>query len=166
LGFRKIGSEHSQFQFDATGGQVTVTSKDGVRVTVWIGNIAGQAQTGNGKLNHYVMITAGVDESKLPEPAKPATAEEDPNSVENRDYLRKIEDRKSRVDLARQLASEINWLHADWYYICHEDVIHAIRPELPIRSPASSPASPAEENPSEEPPSGLGPETPAGDQID
>lgn len=141
LGFFKSGFEHSTHQFESSGGDVTVATKDGVVVTLYIGTIADKTNSDDFKLRYNVMICAGVDESILPEPEKSA-ANDNPEVAEQEEkaYLREVEQRNTFIKSAYLRAAEFNQRHAEWIYIVSETVIENIRPDLDLSS--SNPLSP------------------------
>lgn len=130
-GFFNVGFENASFDLDSEGGEISVQTGDGVVVTLWIGSLAKSADSGNLLLSRHVMVLAGVDESILPEPKKPA-ANSDAEAAEKSEkaYLRAVEARKTKLKSAYLRASEFNQKNADWIYVVSDDVIDKIRPEV------------------------------------
>ena len=124
-GFLKTGFENATFDFMSVGGEVSVETNDGVVITLYIGNIAEKSDATDVQLNYYVMLCAGVDESLLPEPEKPADPEE-------KAYLRLVEERKGKIKAARLRAAGLNQRYAPWFYIVSEDVIDNLRPGIDL----------------------------------
>lgn len=164
LGFFKAGFEMATFDFESVGGEVSVTTADGLVTTLYIGTIAAKTNADELELSYNVMLVAGVDESILPEPVKPEP-NDDPEIAEKeeKEYLRKIEQRKEAIKAVQVRASEANQRHADWIYIVSENVIENIRPDLDLSSTAAanrvrdeSSTRPAdtEQSPTENAPSG------------
>ena len=134
-GFLKTGFKNETFDFDSVGGEVALETKDGVVITMYIGEIAEKSNASDLQLNYYVMFCAGVDESILPEPEKP----DDP---EDKAYLRLVEERKEKIKAARIRADGLNQRYAPWYYVVNERVISNLRPDLSLGS-ADATAAPA-----------------------
>ena len=130
-GFRVTKFDDETWQFDSTGGSVTVRTADGVTVTLYIGAIDNQTRNNSLKLNHYLMLVAGVDESLIPEPEKPQAANEDSGDTESQKvYLRKVAERVKQLKIGRQRAAALNESFSRWYYIISEDTVARLRPEL------------------------------------
>lgn len=145
-GFRATEFDSETWQFDATGGSVKVRTADGVAVTIYIGAIDSQTRNNSLKLNHYLMLVAGFDESLIPAPDEPTRSGDDSsdNEVEDGDsasedfesvddqkiYLRKVAERERKLKIGRQRASALNESFSKWYYIVSEDVVSRLRPEL------------------------------------
>lgn len=133
FGFVKTGFDYETYQFNATGGEVSVETEDGVIVTFYIGEIAKTSESTDLQLNHFAMMTAGVNEKAIEMPEQPAVSE-DPEQAEKdkKEYLRKIEKRNGQLKNARIRASELNQRFADWIYIVPERVITNLRPEVNV----------------------------------
>ncbi len=83
FGFAKTGFD-SKFEFDATDGEVTVRTEDGVAVSVLIGNLAENSAGGDLTLKRNVMLYAFVDPSILPEPEEPSTSDDPAEAEKNK----------------------------------------------------------------------------------
>ncbi len=148
-GFRATQFDAETWQFEAVGGSVEVRTADGVVISILIGAIDSQARNNSLKLNHYLMLVAGFDESLVPMPEKPTRSDnsdgndedndaEDGDSAsddfENEDdqkvYLRKVAERERQLKIGRQRASALNESFSKWYYIVSEDIVSRLRPEL------------------------------------
>lgn len=142
LGFLKTGFENLNYVFESAGGDVSVSTKDGFVVTLYIGSIADKANADDLELSYYVLTCAGVDESILPEPEKPEPNDDsDIAEKEEKAYLRLVEQRKQAIQAVQLRAKEYNQRNAEWIYIVSENVIDNIRPDLDLRS--ASPSSPS-----------------------
>lgn len=72
-GFYPNPAGDSQFEVLAANGEVHVSMKDGVQYVLRFGNVAESSDAAKeGKLNRYLLVTAKVDDSKLPIPTPPA----------------------------------------------------------------------------------------------
>ena len=141
LGFFKKGFENSNYVFDSAGGSVSVATKDGLIITLYIGTIAEKSNAEDLQLSYNVIACAGVDESILPQPEKPEPNDDSEIAdKEEKAYLRLVEQRKSAIRAAQVRAAEYNQPNAAWIYIVSESVIDNIRPELNVvaASPAAS----------------------------
>ena len=137
FGFAKTAFEHGHWKFAAKNGQIAVAMAEGVRITVSIGDFAGENSRSTGKLNYYVMINAAVDHEFLPEPMRPAGLADD-ESEENRVFRLKVNEWSKATKEAQRLARELNALHGDWFYLISEEDIANLRPEIPLPTPAAS----------------------------
>lgn len=134
----KTRSANSIHNFNAIGGEVVVRTSDGVSISVLIGSLAESPSLGNLSLNHHIMLVAGVDQSILPVPKSPKKDDEELSQSQQKAYLRKLEERKSKLKTAVQRAGELNQVYADWYYIVSEEIIAGLRPELEIEKSTST----------------------------
>jgi hypothetical protein len=125
IGFVPTGFENGTYQFDALNGEVSVGTADGVVTTLYIGDVAKNAASDTLRVSLHVMICSGVDESLLPQIEEPA----DP---QDKEYLRKVQQRNEILKSARIRASELNQRHADWFYLVPENVIEVLRPEVDV----------------------------------
>lgn len=136
FGFRATEFENNAWQFDAVGGEVAVRTEDGVVITILVGAIDTNSRNSSLKLNHYLMLVAGLDESLVPMPEKDSDDSKESASGENSDaepdktYLRKVAARDQILATARQRAAALNKMHADWYYIVTEDLVNSLIPDL------------------------------------
>lgn len=137
FGFAKTGFEHGHWNFAAKNGQIAVAMAEGVRITVSIGDFAGENSRSTGKLNYYVMINAAVDHQFLPEPMRPVGLPDD-ESEQNRAFRRTVEVWSKATREAQRLARELNALHGDWFYLISEEDIANLRPEIPLPTLAAS----------------------------
>jgi hypothetical protein len=72
-GFYPNPTENSQYEVLAANGEVHVALKDGIQYVLRFGNVAESSDaTTPDKLNRYLLVTARVDDSKLPIPVPPA----------------------------------------------------------------------------------------------
>ena len=133
-GFLKTGLSNSTYDFDAVGGKVSIESVDGVVITLYIGDIAEKSDATDLQLNYYVMLCAGIDESILPVPEKPA----DPD---DKTYLRLVEDRKQKIKAAQLRADGLNQRYSPWYYVVTQDVIENLRPDIEAATSESTTAT-------------------------
>ena len=115
------------FDFDSSGGELHVTSADGVVVTLYRGAVASQART----VSNYVIFTANVDESVLPQPKKPAANAETADK-EEKAYLRMVKARDTTIKSARLRAAAFNQQHAKWIYVVSEGVTEKLIPEIAL----------------------------------
>ena len=141
-GFVNTGYDRSCYQYDGVGGEVSLTTADGVVVSMYIGKIAERAE-GELQLSRYAMFVAGVDPSVYPEPKKPqATDDEEQSKKDEKTYLRLVEERNGKIKNAGIRASELNQQYADWLFMVPENVIENLRPEIdvstaaPLKAPA------------------------------
>ena len=67
---------------------------------------------------------------------RPDSVKEDEYDA-NKAYLRAVSAWEKAVNNAKQIAQDLNAIHGDWYYLVSEDIIKAIRPDLPIPSVAA-----------------------------
>ncbi|MDG1875488.1 MAG: DUF4340 domain-containing protein [Mariniblastus sp.] len=125
VGFVNTGFKNGTHQFDAINGEVSVGTADGVVTTLYIGDVAKNAVSDTLRVSLHVMICSGVDESLLPEIAKPADAQD-------KEYLRKVQQRNEILKSAKIRASELNQRHASWFYLVPENVIEVLRPEVDV----------------------------------
>ncbi|MEM7783560.1 MAG: DUF4340 domain-containing protein [Planctomycetota bacterium] len=145
LGFKYQGFKNDAYQFDSAGGEITVETKDGVRVTMYVGGIsANSAKTEILQVSRYAIMVAGLDESVVDMPTRPKLSG-NPEEAEkqNKAYLREVEARKNQLKTAAIRASEFNQQFADWIYIIPENIIANLRPELDLTNVqlASNPES-------------------------
>lgn len=132
-GFVATEFDNETWQFESAGGTVTVRTGDGVVITLHIGAIDNQTRNNSLKLNHYLMLVAGVDESLIPEPDKPEAANDDSGDKEaQKTYLRKVAERDQQLQIGRQRAAALNESFSKWYYIISEDTVARLRPELKV----------------------------------
>lgn len=130
-GFQVTEFADETWQFDSTGGSIKVRTADGVVITLHIGAIDNQTRNNSLKLNHNLMLVAGVDESLFPEPEKPEGADDDSDDKDTQKvYLRKLAERTKQLKIGRQRAAALNDSFSRWYYIVSEDTIERLRPEL------------------------------------
>jgi len=135
FGFLKTGFKNGKYDFASVGGKVTLEFEDCVVVTLNIGTIADKANE-DMQLSYYVLMTAGVDESILPEPKRTAQTDDDAEKA----YLRLVKEREDKIQTAKVRASEMNQQHADWVYIVPENVIENIRPDIKVELGPTRPA--------------------------
>ena len=132
FGFHKTGFENAAFQFNATGGQFTIVTREGVRFNLYVGVFdTGSTENTSASLARYLMITVDVDYSSFPEPAAP----DDPL---DKTYLRAVEERKSNLGKARKTATDLNRIQADWFYIIDDAILSKLIPALTFDSPAAT----------------------------
>jgi hypothetical protein len=133
LGFVKTGFKNGKYEFASVGGKVSIENQDGVVVTLNIGSDAGKASE-DMQLSYYALMTAGVNESIIPEPKKPEEIEDDAeaNDKVQKNYLRLVKEREDKIAAAKIRAAEINQQHADWVYVVLENVIENIRPDVAV----------------------------------
>ncbi len=72
-GFRRVGFENGQHQFDAVGGELKMAFADGVVYRIYFGNLAGIDVTDRSKISRFMLITAELNESAIPMPKKPGS---------------------------------------------------------------------------------------------
>ena len=146
-GFRRVGFENGNHRLDSLGGHVSVTKENGVQINLHIGALVTDAARQQVELSHYVVLTAGVDESVFPVPQKPE-ASDDPEQADqdNKEYLRQVRQRDEKLDAARRIAGDLNRLHADWVYVIADSIITQLRPDLDMSAVAAAePEAPAED---------------------
>ena len=130
-GFVATEFDNETWQFESAGGTVTVRTGDGVVIKLHIGAIDNQTRNNSLKLNHYLMLVAGVDTALIPEPDKPEAANDDSGDKEaQKAYLRKVAERVQQLKIGRQRAAALNESFSKWYYIISEDTVARLRPEL------------------------------------
>ena len=143
FGFYKVGFANGVFQFKSSGGEVSVTTKDGLKVTMYIGGLANRSSEEDLELSYYVLFNSEVDASVFPVPQNPKG--DDDSEVDeqaNKDYLKKVADRTSALKAANLRAAAFNRLRAEWVYVVPESVINGVRPDLDFSSlRPSNPAS-------------------------
>ena len=143
-GFFDAGTDAENLKFESTNGQVHVTTTDGVKTTISIGQVGSENTEGSGKLNYYAMVNSSIDNTFLKKPTRPSGVEND-ESDENKAYLRKVEQWNNAVEKAEQRAAELNAVNADWFYLISEDIIEQLRPDIPLPEiQSSAPSPPAE----------------------
>jgi len=142
LGFYKVGFANGVYLFKSSGGEVSVTTKDGLKVTMYIGGLARRSSEEDLRLSYHVLFSAEVDASVFPMPKKPTS--DDGSEVDaqvNKEYLKKVADRTNALKAANLRASAFNRFYAEWVYVVPESVINGIRPDLDFAS--LSPSNPA-----------------------
>lgn len=142
FGFYKVGFANGVYRFKSSGGEVSVTTRDGLRVTMYIGGLASRSSEEDLQLSYYVLFSAEVDETIFPIPEKPKVddgAEVDAEA--NKEYLKRVAERTNALKAANLRASAISRLRAEWVYIVPETVINGVRPDLDFSS--LSPSNPA-----------------------
>jgi len=143
FGFYKVGFANGVFQFKSSGGEVSVTTKDGLKVKMYIGGLANRSSEEDLELSYYVLFNSEVDASVFPVPQNPKG--DDDSEVDeqaNKDYLKKVADRTSALKAANLRAAAFNRLRAEWVYVVPESVINGVRPDLDFSSlRPSNPAS-------------------------
>ena len=157
LGFLyQENSPNGSINFDAVNGLVKVRTTDGVVTSICVGRVAGANSVDQNKLNYFVMLNTSVDEQLLKKPVQPPGISESDESDERKAYLKSLKSWESNVEKASRIASEMNAIHADWYYMVSESVIKTLNPEIPLPSAPQSKSKkdPAEKTP-EEPTSGT-----------
>lgn len=133
IGFYHKGLEPDGWEFDSANGRVDVATSDGVLSKISIGRVGGASSAGGGELNYFMMVNSGVDYEYLREPKRPAGLEND-ESEQNKAFLRTVKAWKAKVELASRTASDLNAVHGDWYYLVGDNVVKALRPDLPLPS--------------------------------
>ena len=133
FGFHRAGFEDGGYVFNSTGGQITVSTQEGIIMEMMIGKLLDASETNSEQLSRYVIFQGRVNQELFPEPEKPEGVEED--SEENKAYLRALADRTKKLDFAKKLAKDFNKTHANWYYVVDDRVIEALRPELSFTQP-------------------------------
>lgn len=148
-GFLFSEFNHSTYHFDSVGGELEIDFETGVSISLYIGSIAEKSSTDDLRLGHYVIMVAGVNEEAFPVPTQPLEVEDpDESEAQTRAYLRQVAAREEKIKSAHQRASELNQQYGDWIYVVPEDVIDAIRPDLPLPvSSAPSTPQPATQSP-------------------
>lgn len=175
----------------ASEGEIHITAADGVAYSLWLGVVAGDAdraaaggQVGEtGSTNpsgdikaaesRYVMLTAGFDQSVLPEPQKPAAlAEADtppadgspakPDTPElaavRRTWLAEHDAWKARVEAGKAKADRLSRRFANWYYQIDAASLTKLRPSFEeLVAPKAKPNGPGPIAPA------LPPELPPGE---
>lgn len=139
FGFYHRGFDMGQHQFDSAAGEVTIAYRFGLKTRVNVGTLDVDV-AGGGNINRYLMLTASVDPSLVPEPQKPdagdADAESESAEGENqesaddrqRQYQAQLNQRKANLETANQLAKSFNQVHADWVYVVPDDEIQRLLP--------------------------------------
>ncbi|MGB1929932.1 MAG: DUF4340 domain-containing protein [Mariniblastus sp.] len=142
FGFYKVDFKNGVYQFKSSGGEVSVTTKDGLKVTMYIGGFANRSSEEDLELSYYVLFNAEVDTSVFPMPQKPESdGETEIDAQANKEYLKKVADRTDALKAADLRASAFNRLRAEWVYIVPESVINGVRPDFDFSS--LSPSNPA-----------------------
>ena len=130
-GIFKKESDDDGLDFQSINGEIEVTTTDGVKTTISIGEVGSQNSAGSGQLNYFVLISSAIDSKFLPEPVRPNGLEND-ESDENKEFLKKVKQWETAVERAKQRANEMNSINADWFYLVGEDIIKNLRPEIPL----------------------------------
>ena len=142
FGFYKIGFANGVYRFKSSGGELSVTTKDGLRVTMYIGGLSDRSSDEDLQLNYYVLFSAEVDASVFPMPQKPkGDGDSEVDAQANKDFLKKSGERTNKLKAATLRASAFNRLRAEWVYVVPESVINGVRPDLDFAS--LSPSNPA-----------------------
>jgi hypothetical protein len=116
---------------EASNGEVSAVTTDGVRVRMLIGSLAQRAaDSENLDLHFHAMLIATLEDSSFEAPSKPKDVEKD--SAENKAYLRAMEelDRKRKSAELRVNGLNRNW--SKWIYIVPETTVNAIRPDITL----------------------------------
>ena len=145
--------------FDGIGGEVTVTTSDGVAVDCLIGALANKSATQSIGLSYNVMLVARPVPEMLPAPEKPTGVAED--SAENKAYLREVAERDRKMKSASLRVNDLNQQYANWIYIMPEEVVNGLRPELTKPVQQAAPVVPAADAPTLEPETEAEPAKPA-----
>jgi hypothetical protein len=141
MGIKQTGNAGEPIHFLSTSGQIMVRTEARVNVTLHIGNITGSAQAG-AKLSRMMMVFATVNNDELAKPELPKNADESPLTEEQQKaYQRELDAWLANMKAAEQFASELNLLHAPWYYALNDEVYSRLIPELsdlPIATPPAT----------------------------
>jgi len=142
FGFYHAGFGSGQHLFDSAAGELEIGYRMGLVSHVNIGTLDVDVSGAGGSenINRFVMLTASVDPTIIPEPEKPGQSgnSEDENSGgnqesaedQNRNYQAAMQQRDAALALASQLAKSYNQLHADWVYVLPDDAIQRLMPPL------------------------------------
>jgi hypothetical protein len=114
----------------AVGGRIEIMTRGNVRISVLAGNLETTNQT-RSKLCRWVLILAQPDLSSVSQPTQPTAEEEAAMSEEQKvELARARRDFEQKENQAKQLAENLDALHAGWLYSVDEDFFTRIRPEI------------------------------------
>ena len=131
FGFYEPKLENGRWDFVAESGSVTIAAREGVLITLFLGRTGTQNSMSKTRFNHFMMIHAGVDHSRLKEPSRPEGLADD-ESEENKKFRRQLEQWNESVKAAQRLADDLNALHADWFYLVSEDIVKRLLPDVSV----------------------------------
>ncbi len=127
FGFR-ISNEGA---IEASNGEVSVTTTDGVRVRMLIGSLAQRAaDSENLDLHFHAMLVASLEDSSFETPTKPKDVAKD--SAENKAYLRAMEELNRKRKSAELRIDGLNRNWSKWIYVVPETTVNAIRPDITL----------------------------------
>lgn len=158
-GFQPAGFDNNQHQFRSMSGRVRLKFRNGLVETVYVGALAGLDIQERTNINRYLLVTAGVDESLVPEPVDPnggsggegdtptegddTAAGNEQDGAENtessqiqddddvrREYLQKVNERNALLNNARTLSGNLNQIHGNWLYVVTQNCVDRIIPPL------------------------------------
>ncbi len=127
-GFQVAGFEYGQHLFDSLAGEIRLHYRNGNVDTLAIGDLAGLDMQNRSNINRFLLVTCGVDESLMPEPAKPDDGNADDDAL--RDYQKQLNQRNETLEIARERARSLNQVHADWLYVIPQDAVIELFPPL------------------------------------
>jgi Domain of unknown function (DUF4340) len=168
-GYHLIPTDDGTPMLISSSGELAVGMNNGVEYILRFGNIAGQEDGSQGKLQRYLMVSARVDESRFPMPVKrtatgtsndgapaPDQAEGsnqdpgttiDPKQQEaiDREFLAQQKDRNDKIETAKKFVKFLNGRFGDWYYTISDDAfqnIHLVKSGLIIKKGSGGTANP------------------------
>ena len=126
----QFGFRFSEGNFEASNGEISVATTDGVRVHLLFGSLAQRADTETLDLHFHAMLFAEMETSEFEEPTRPEGVDED--STENKAYLRALEELDRRRKSAELRITELNKNWSKWIYIIPETTVNALRPDVTL----------------------------------
>ncbi len=140
FGFRIVENDGPQLLFESARGAMNVKMANGVEIKLYVGKSTGNLNVYSKKPDNYMMMTAHVDEGFFALPEKPET--DDPESTENKAYLKAVKARESKLKLAGDVAKALNRSYSNWFYIIDDTVADGLVPSITtMASPARTPAT-------------------------
>ena len=130
-GFYSPEWTESGWTFQAENGSVSLSTREGVVITLSFGKTGNQNSMSKARFNHFTMITAGVDHELLKEPIRPDGLADD-DSEANKKFRRLLDGWQEAVKGAQRMADDLNAVHSDWFYLVSEDVVKRLLPDLEI----------------------------------
>ncbi|MEC9091267.1 MAG: DUF4340 domain-containing protein, partial [Planctomycetota bacterium] len=136
------------------GGELAFTETSGIRYRMLFGGMTAAEVTGRSNDQRYVMVSADVDESMFPLPAEPGKqnnskasneppkppkagcgfelTQEDDDRESRRQYQIKLEERKKKLEAAREVADKINDRFSNWFYIIDNALYSRLMPSKSV----------------------------------
>ena len=127
FGFRWLECKDGQHKFDSANGQVTVTTQDGIRFTLYIGSLTESKDELVQDLQYHMIVQAAVNLDQFP---MPEAVGDDATEEQKRSYSREVRRRELNIDNVQQAVDEYNQDFANWYFVISERIVEAIRPDI------------------------------------